>query len=408
MLTQKELAKEKEELLKLTLGLPNKSKQTTCELDSMVEQAEAEILEVQKLRRPVIEKLVESLVHEKGSLGPAVTNETGRDSNAEDYYNNYLNVSLKKEYLFKEIIQLEEVQIAESIVSVEISLSNSGRHRIRFDDSILNLEIDVDLAELLRLNKIREYSLFGIHRAGPNSLNPYFSYCKEINKVCRQQGFTFQHNMSYNQDPFSYLDEIKRLSSVQQQDTKLTMCHHCKVLLPSDKFFVCQRKVKRTQTDTCREKLMLGDFLRKSILGHKVRLPPICGRKYCLGCINGWYGYESELKVSCPACQRICFCTRCNRFDNLEKLSSIYERIGGDINLLVNKSPSARLAEQLLENKPRLEIELGRLFEVKDQKSLMGTPRKQVQRSRIEEYNMKYKQVHLMKQMCRGVTVAEI
>jgi hypothetical protein len=137
-------------------------------------------------------------------------------------------------------------------------------------------------------------------------------------------------------------------------------------------------------------------------MGFKIRLPPTCNKTYCNNCIAGWYNYGQEGKVSCPSCQKICFCTRCNRFDNIEKFSQIYERLGGNIEHLIQESPSSKLSNRLLESKKDLRHRLERLYEIRKVKE--STPKAGIS-NEIETYNSQYKKLHLLKLLSRQTIV---
>jgi hypothetical protein len=173
-----------------------------------------------------------------------------------DNFDSFVNVEAKKEYLYKEILKLERVQIAESIMEIEL-ISTAGpqeKYRVRFDEVILNQQLEMTFAELMELNKAREYSLFGIHKTGPNSPYPYFSYFKELNDVCKAKDFIFQHSMSYNKNPHYFDKQLKAVShskTAASKPVELSMCHHCKTVLPSTSFYSCSKKCKKMHSEPC-------------------------------------------------------------------------------------------------------------------------------------------------------------
>lgn len=106
--------------------------------------------------------------------------------------------------------------------------------------------------------------------------------------------------------------------------------------------------------------------------------------------------------MSCPSCQKVCFCTRCNRFDNLEKFAQIYERLGGNIEDLVRESPASQLAARLLESNKDLNEQLERLHE--NRKVKESTPKASAP-SLVAAYNAQYKKLHLLKMITRQIVV---
>lgn len=160
-----------------------------------------------------------------------------------------------------------------------------------------------------------------------------------------------------------------------------------------------------------------GDFLRKRILGVKVRCPPQCTRVYCSNCISGWYNYENEGRVSCPSCQSICFCTRCNRAENIEKLSAIFEKLGGNIDQLVQNSPASKMATKLLDLNPDIyrtlrdvrqdpeETQSSNNCESNGKNSEFGRKASLSHRDLVRSYNKKYKKLHLLKLLSKQLVV---
>lgn len=140
-------------------------------------------------------------------------------------------------------------------------------------------------------------------------------------------------------------------------------------------------------------------------MGSKVRIPPACSKTYCQACINGWYSYGQESKISCPSCQKICFCTRCNRFDNIEKFSQIYERLGGNISELARESPCSQLATRLLQSNTDFSKYLSKLHEQKKSKESAA---KELVMSPNAAFNAEYKKLHLMRLISRLVVVVSV
>lgn len=410
-----------------SLGVKSKPTAVTKDtetLDSLIQQLESELVVCQTQKETSIKNLASDLVSAYENLEPDFRSEYCANKRAMQSEDETLgSVFAKREYLFKEILRLEEIQIAESIMFVEEfntpGSSNPARsYRIQFDETLLNIEMDLSEQELLKMNKLREYSLFGIHRAGPNNPYSYFSFSKELNEICQRPGFQYTHKMSYNYEP-QMVRDMKKAAGKVIKPTKViasseetSMCHHCKTLLPRSKFFQCGKKCKRSQTEPCKCFLTSGDFLRKRAMGSRIKTPPGCNKIYCLNCLNGWYGMDSETKVSCPACQKICFCTRCNRFENLERFVQILERLDGDIDTLVINSPASKLAHRLLylypdllnntslesdENSRRLAITKESLAK----SSLKGEPYSQV----LMLHNQRYKQAHTLKLLARQLLV---
>lgn len=149
-------------------------------------------------------------------------------------------------------------------------------------------------------------------------------------------------------------------------------------------------------------------------MGSRIKTPPGCNKLYCMNCLNGWYGMDAETKVSCPACQKICFCTRCNRFENLEKFVQILERLDGDIDTLIINSPASKMAHRLLQLFPDLlnntnqeSDENSRKHAAKDSvtKNGAGPVKSESWSQALALHNQRYKQVHILKLLVKQVLV---
>lgn len=179
-----------------------------------------------------------------------IGNSDGADTTLEYVH----SIETKLLYLRMELTKLEKAQIAESIMQVESIPGNQSRYLVTFDSNILNQKMDMSIEELSSLNKLREYSLFGIHRTMPNSPIPCFSYFKDFHIVCRDPDFKFEDTMPYNQDPLKYLaaqSGKKKSNQTAKKCEELFMCHHCKVLLPPESIFTCSKKFKCLQSEPC-------------------------------------------------------------------------------------------------------------------------------------------------------------
>lgn len=399
---QSELQSERKALLALLECSAQPVTSKSQDISAAIKALQRQVGEGSPERNELLEKLVHNMCREADSFAAdfAIT-KIGEERQAQELFEHAQNIELKKNYLFKEIIKLERVQIAESIMRIETVPNQQNRFKITFDSTIMNQQIEMDFEELDSLNKLREYSLFGIHKTVPNSPFPHFSYCKELDVLCRDPDFKFEFSMPYNSDLGRFQRELASKKAGRNQQ-ELAMCHHCKVLMPPSSFFVCSKKCKCLQSEPCSRASNLGDFLRKSIMGFKIRLPPTCDKTYCFNCITGWYNYGQEGRVSCPSCQKVCFCTRCNRFDNIEKFSQIYERLGGNIEELVRQSPASKLATRLLESKKDLKQNLERLYEARKLKE--STPKSAIP-SVVSTYNAQYKKLHLLKLISRQIIV---
>jgi hypothetical protein len=401
------LAEEKNELLKL-LEQPCKTNRSASSLVAdRISQVEEELKERSEANKKLLETLVSSLSSQPQSFSVefAVAS-LGQSQALEQSSEHAQNIDAKLTYLRKDLIKLENTQIAESIKQVESIPGQRNIFRVTFDSNIMDQQVDMSLEELLTLNKLREYSVFGIHRTGPKSSIKYFSYFKDFHYLCRDPAFAFEVSMPFNTDPSTYLPQAGSSQTIKKSQVRecqeLAMCHHCKVLLPPETFFTCSKKCKSLQTEPCSLELRPGDLLRKSIMGFRIRVPPVCGKTYCQSCINGWYSYGQDTKISCPSCQKICFCTRCNRFDNIEKFAQIYERLGGCISELVRESPSSRLALRLLQGKAELGKFLNKLYEQRKYKESMP---KEPSLSMNAAFNSQYKKLHLLKLVSKLVVV---
>jgi len=73
----------------------------------------------------------------------------------------------------------------------------------------------------------------------------------------------------------------------------------------------------------------------------------VCGRRYCASCLRSNYDVnihhmKTERNWLCPFCKGTCFCSRCLRNDQINKLIQLYTDIGG--------SPKAITSESSLRN----------------------------------------------------------
>lgn len=149
-------------------------------------------------------------------------------------------------------------------------------------------------------------------------------------------------------------------------------------------------------------------------MGSRIKTPPGCNKLYCMNCLNGWYGMDAETKVSCPACQKICFCTRCNRFENLEKFVQILERLDGDMDTLIINSPASKMAHRLLHLFPDL---LNNTHLESDENTKKQPAKDSVSKNTSSQlkgeswsqavalHNQRYKQVHILKLLVKEVLV---
>jgi hypothetical protein len=147
--------------------------------------------------------------------------------------------------------------------------------------------------------------------------------------------------------------------------------------------------------------------MRKRILGQRIKQPPVCGKTFCQNCLQSWYTADvdqEQARGSCPVCLRICFCSRCNRFENIERLSQILEGLGGDIDKLAEDSPASHLATFFLESNPSIKRQLEIDFAAKKNKP------SSVKKCHVLKMNQKtlndiYRQLHLLKLTTRLVKV---
>lgn len=231
-------------------------------VDKQIKELEDELAQVSEDRGILVEKLVSNMSSAPSNFSKEFTiTKIGTSKGAETSLDYVHNIETKKLYLKMELIRLEKAQIAESIMQVESIPGTQSRFIVTFDSNILNQKMDMDIQELSSLNKLREYSLFGIHRTMPNSPIPCFSYFKDFHVLCKDPLFKFEDTMPYNQDPLKYIQLQSGKKQTKHQSPsceELQMCHHCKVLLPSESIFTCSKKFKCLQSDPCNEYLTQG------------------------------------------------------------------------------------------------------------------------------------------------------
>lgn len=256
------LKSENQRLQMLLPAQPKKSKQSECEIDEEIKSLENEIRMSEPEKRSLIHNITTAMVGNATSFSNDFRfNKLESSASSEVFDQSIKNVSDKTQYLYSQIHRLERVQIAESIMQIETLNGGISRFLIRFDEALLSLEMELGLPELLELNRLREYSLFGIHKTPPNSPVSLFSYCRELNELCSQKDFFFLQHFPYVQTPEVFAKDIAKMHGKllkSKPSEPLTMCHHCKVLLPSKSFFSCAKKFKRMQTDPCRPLLTQG------------------------------------------------------------------------------------------------------------------------------------------------------
>lgn len=259
---QAELQSEKKALTALLEAPVPARKPKSGSLDVALADLREKMAEEAPERQDLLARLVNNMCTQADSFAADFAiNQIGEERQAQELFEHAQNIDFKKAYLFKEIIKLEKIQIAESIMQIEAIHDQVNKFKVTFDSTIINLQMDLDIEELSSLNKLREYSLFGIHKTVPNSPTPYFSYYKELDGLCRDPDFRFEFSMPYNTDPNRFQKELlsrKPSKSGARGSTDMMMCHHCKVLLPSSKFFVCSKKCKCLQSEPCRVCLRRG------------------------------------------------------------------------------------------------------------------------------------------------------
>ena len=229
------------------------------EYDESTKKLRQELEVLEKEKHQLIKELTSKLGSDSETFSPDFTLQKCQKRIQPESYLLYVeNIEDKISFLSKSVLRLEEVQIAESIMRV-FRTKDSSLFRIKFDEAVLNLEMEIPVSELLRLNKLREFSLFGIHRTGPNSPFLHYSYFDELHEYTKLPGFSFNLGMSFNQDPNAISKEslifpvLEDKSAHQKQiPMELFMCHHCKVLLPESCFFECSKKCKRLLTEPCK------------------------------------------------------------------------------------------------------------------------------------------------------------
>jgi hypothetical protein len=173
-------------------------------------------------------------------------------------YTNKCNIDSKKTFLENQIKKLERIQIAESIVGVKKIDNSFEKFKITFDNSLLEIEMVYSKKELLEVNKLREFSLFGIHKSGPSNDHPYFSYFSDLDNYCKTKEYVHSPANSYNKDVAFMQGTISQMrdklgkKSSTKKDARLVMCHHCKAMLPESSLVKCQRPCKNLSTEPCK------------------------------------------------------------------------------------------------------------------------------------------------------------
>jgi hypothetical protein len=238
------------------MSLAQNKKSRSSDLHNAINELKDKMAEETPHRQAMIENLVNNMTTEVNSYAADFAiNKIGEERHSKELYEHSQNIELKKLYLFQEILKLEKIQIAESIMQIESLPGQQNMFKITFDSTIINEQMEMNFEELSKLNNLREYSLFGIHKTVPNSPYPYFSYFKELDALCKDPEFKFEFSMPYNNDPKRFDTEVqakKHHKSGVKNSAELMMCHHCKVLLPESSFFVCSKKCKCLQSEPCK------------------------------------------------------------------------------------------------------------------------------------------------------------
>ncbi|KRX11121.1 P-loop containing nucleoside triphosphate hydrolase [Pseudocohnilembus persalinus] len=309
------------------------------------------------------------------------------------------------EFVRKEIIRLDLKQVAESIVMIsQVQKVHKGyEYEVLFEEALNPKNFWISENQLLTLNKelnsILEHDLFQFYNVPQKTM--YSHTCHHF------AGIQYiYHNRSkqnqYKKHP-KMLDFIKKKINQNEPFVKkeFDSCHQCQKLFHKRNLIKCNYKSSTmglpilnqdpvgqgieldnmpSQSYVNRKRSNYSQFLKKAD-GELV-----CKRKYCRTCLKQ---YDPLITVNfyksdwiCPFCNGACFCTRCQRLDMIQRLKSIYNHLGGDVNQVskeclsesylkpteedrrnfLNEITKIRLKEFAQLNKIRLDLEKLRLL----------------------------------------------
>jgi hypothetical protein len=324
------------------------------------------------------------------------------------YANAGLCRELQKRHLFGSLLQLEDKLIAESLGELK-AITEFGQVLVEFKGS--HLVYPFSLNQLLRLDTLRTKSLFKVHWS--KMFRKPYSFSSSFNKMnsweqvpeglelgvfpnsilllktfhCKPLWKKWQHEFSkrdnFQEFEFSQFclnlrnysrfvekrdtlhnvkqtrkSKVKNYKGVCTQKMHLAesakvqkvvfTCHHCSYRGPRSHFLECYQK-------NFFSRLNPNEELLKVFLNIKSNIHMFCEKVYCKECIKNFYP-ESDSKENdfknwiCPFCREKCYCSLCNNRDLYFKMHDLFLSLGGNSDLLKEKSPVQKIVSFYLTN----------------------------------------------------------
>jgi len=295
-----------------------------------------------------------------------ITNESQQSQNINHSTFSKASMQFQADFIKRLILELEDSQTAESIKYVIDCKKNDRMHDfcIIFDKAISDTEIWIKESLLDKFDKLRDQSLFKIHaipQKVAQSLSTFnigalFSCAqKQIHRRLdikeRPWKDIIINSIGNNPNDFS---NVFYKEQMQLKANQLELCHHCKYLFPKEFTYGCNYHSSKMGYFTSNTNLTQGATSLLKEMEHNESLPYlykwneekseyICERKYCASCLKSNYdinihSMRSDHNWLCPFCKGVCFCSRCLRNDQINKLAQVYLDIGGDPRTITKES----------------------------------------------------------------------
>jgi len=276
------------------------------------------------------------------------------------------SMQFQADFIKSLILELEDSQTAESIKYVIDCKKNGQIHEfcIIFDKAISDTEIWIKEGLLDKFDKLRDQSLFKIHAIPQKVSKSLSTFNIGALFSCAQK--QIHRRLDIKERPWkdiiinslgnnpTELSNIFYKEQMQLKANQLELCHHCRYLFPKEFTYGCNyhsSKMGYFTSDTNLTKgaaTLLKEMENNESLSYLYKWNEekneyICERKYCANCLKSNYdinihSMRSDHNWLCPFCKGVCFCSRCLRNDQINKLVQVYLDIGGDSKTIVKES----------------------------------------------------------------------